>query len=76
MKGSLFNQILDAIFVYEAECFDRKAHNVRMNRNIRYQLFREVVDKQMVGIEIDLLQRKIAGLDIIIDNAVETFIVD
>ena len=76
MKDSLFNQILDAIYAYEAKCFDRRAHNVRMNRNIRYQLFREVVDKQMVGIEIDLLQRKIAGLDIIIDNAVETFIVD
>jgi len=76
MKDSLFNQILDAIFVYEAECFDRKAHNVRMNRNIRYQLFREVVDKQMVGIELDLLQKKIAGLDIIIDDTIETFVVD
>jgi len=76
MKDSLFNQILDAIFVYEAECFDRKAHNVRMNRNIRYQLFREVVDKQMVGIELDLLQKKIAGLDIVIDDTVDTFVVD
>ena len=76
MKDSLFNQILDAIFVYEAECFDRKAHNVRMNRNIRYQLFREAVDKQMVGIEYDLSQKKIAGLDIVIDDNVKTFIVD
>ena len=76
MKGSLFNQILDAIFAYEAEDFDRKAHNVRMNRHISHQLYREAVDKQMVGIEYDLSQKKIAGLDIVIDDNVETFIVD
>ena len=76
MKDNLFNQILDAIFAYEAEGFDRKAHNVRMNRNISYQLFREAVDKQMVGIELDLLQKKITGLDIKIDDTVETFVVD
>jgi len=76
MKGSLFNQILDTIYAYEAECLGRKAHNVRMNRNIRYQLFREVVDKQMVGIEYDLSQKKIAGLDIVIDDTVDTFVVD